>query len=191
MRYWISKITHILRKDWRMSRFLETQYLMKETFFWAEVFRTFYLQVGLLVDKISGRNIVISAFGRYHAISDWTPGTVPCTFSTFFRKFHLLSTRDVRCQFTEHRPHRHWCHWSTGDPSATEALKYWKHRHWCHWSTDDSASLEHWWLSITGALMTQHHWSTETLKALTPIHWSTDDISAPTFTDISDIFVPV
>jgi hypothetical protein len=24
--------------------------------------------------------------------SDWTPGTVPCTFSTFFRKFHLLST---------------------------------------------------------------------------------------------------
>jgi hypothetical protein len=110
-----------------------------------------------------------------------------------------LTDTDVTGALVTPVPLKHWwpqCHWSTGDPSATEALvtpvplKHWWPQ--CHWSTETLKALTpiH-WITDESSVMTQHHWSTETLKALTPIHWSTDDISAPTFTDISDIFVPV
>jgi hypothetical protein len=39
------------------------QYLGKETFFWAEIFKAFYPQIDLSVDKISGRNTVIWFIG--------------------------------------------------------------------------------------------------------------------------------
>ncbi len=55
-------------KDDRISRFLEIQSLEKETFFRAENFRAFYLQLDLSVGKISGRNTVIRFVGVYQAI---------------------------------------------------------------------------------------------------------------------------
>ncbi len=51
-----------------MSVFLEIQYLVKKTFFRAENFRVFQLQVGLSVGEISGRNTVIRFVGVYRDI---------------------------------------------------------------------------------------------------------------------------
>ncbi len=45
---------------------------MEGKFFWAEILRTFYLQVGLHVDQILRQNIVIRVFSWHHAI-DKTP----------------------------------------------------------------------------------------------------------------------
>jgi hypothetical protein len=52
-------------------------------------------------------------------------------YMNFEKRFvlNIVSSRDVRCRFTEHRHHRHGCHWRTDDPSATGALNHWKHRH--------------------------------------------------------------
>jgi hypothetical protein len=49
-------------------------------------------KIGSILNVAESGAFDIKQWQNIITTSDWTPGTVPCTFSTFFRKFHLLST---------------------------------------------------------------------------------------------------